>query len=266
MSAIQGLNAALKSVMCGSLEITPVPIGYAVSTGFVMPDGDLLSFYLVDQGNGTFTLEDDGMTLPAAIASGLDLKSPVREGLLRGMLTDEGVRYDEDLTIRSEPVAEGEIGSAALHFISAMIRTRDLALLSRENVAASFADDVRRELCAKLPPGLAITDDGRPADLSGPDIVIRDTQTGIKVARIFAAGGDLRLMDALVDYQASDESDSPIIAVVDRRKGRVTDRRLNTATNRGLPMAVLDGASDEWTGRVLGLIGKSSADINARTH
>nr|WP_255613782.1 DUF1828 domain-containing protein [Pseudogemmobacter faecipullorum] len=231
-----------------------------------MPDGDLLSFYLIDNEDGTFSLEDDGMTLPTAIASGLDLKSPVREGLLRGMLTDEGVRYDDDLTIRSEPVLESEIGAAALHFISALIRTRDLTLLSRENVAATFADDVRRELSTKLPPGLTISDDGKPTDSSGPDIVIRQAQTGITVARVFAAGGDLRLMDALVDYQAMGDGDSPIIAVVDRRKGRVTDRRLNTATNRGLPMAVLDGASDEWAGRVLGLIGKSDTAITARAH
>jgi len=249
VSAVDSINAALRGAFCASLDITPVPVGYAVSTGFMMPDGDPLSFYLIPDGEGSFHLEDDGLTLPNAVAAGLDLKSPVREGLLRGILADEGLHYDGDLAIRSGAVAPDAVGAAALRFVSALIRTRDLALLSRENVAASFADDVRRDLSARLPAGLTI-EEGRAADASAPDIVLRRRDSGLKAARIFAAGGDLRLMDALVEFQGQSPGDSPVIAVVDRRRGRVSERRFNTANNKGLPIAVVDGADPAWIDRV----------------
>lgn len=251
MNAISGIEVALKSALCASLDVSPVPIGYSISTGFYMPDGDLLSFYLVADETGTYHLEDDGTTLPNAIAAGLDLKSPVREGLLRGMLSEEGARYDDDLAIRSDDIDEERLGAAALRFISALIRTRDLALIGRENVAASFADDIRRDLERRLPAGLMIDSDRRPTDANSPDLTLRDIDTGLKAARIYAAGADLRLMDALVDFQARGPGDSPVIAVVDRRRSRVSEKRFNTATNRGLPMAVVDGGGTEWIGRVL---------------
>lgn len=257
MSAIDIMHSGLKRAFCGALDIVAVPVGYFVSTGFAMPDGDLLSFYLVRNDDGSYRLEDDGMTLPSAIASGLDLKSPAREGLLRGILADEGLHYDADLTIRSDDVDESRVGEASLRFVSALIRTRDLTLLSRENVAASFADDVRRVIATKLPAELSISDEEGMADLTGPDIVVRRNDTGLKVARIYAASADLRLMDAVVDHQTNPVDSSPVIAVVDRRKGRVTEKRFNIATNRGLPMAVLDGGDSEWTGRVLDIMSQS---------
>lgn len=99
MNVIDSIDAALRRTFCAALDVAPVPVGYAVSTGFTLPDGDPLSFYVILESEGRFYLEDDGLTLPNAIASGLDLRSPVREGLLRGILADEGLRYDEDWAI-----------------------------------------------------------------------------------------------------------------------------------------------------------------------
>lgn len=252
MSAVDTITAALRHSFCAAMDVSPVPIGYAISTGFLLPDGDHLSFYLIPDGTGRFRLEDDGTILPNAVASGLDLKSPVRESLLRGLLADEGAHYDADLAIRTDFVSEQEVGPAAVRFISALIRTRDLALLSRENVAASFADDVREQLVPRLPSGIVIDDTGLP-DQRGPDLVLKNVRTGLNAARVYAAGGDLRLMDALVEYQSSGPGDSPVIAVVDRRKSRVSEGRFNTATNRGMPMAVVDGLGSDWVQRVLSL-------------
>lgn len=255
MTEISAIGAALRAAFCAPLDVAPVPAGYAITTGFRLPDGDPLSFYLIADVSGRFHLEDDGMTLPNAIAAGLDLKSPVREGLLRGILSDEGLRYLDDLSIRSDSVEASDLGPAALRFVSAMIRMRDLALLSRENVAASFADDVRRELTEHLPRNLTLDDASQARGASTPDIIIRNRATGTRAARVYAAGGDLRLMDALVDYQSSDPHDSPVVAVVDRRRSRVSESRFNTAMNKGLPMAIVDGNADEWVDRVLALAG-----------
>lgn len=252
MTALEGLSAALRERFCAHMDVAAVPVGYAVNTGFLLPDGDPLSFYLIPEEDGRYHLEDDGTFLPTAVASGLDLKSPVRDSLLRGILAEEGVRYDDDLAIRSEPVGEKDLGMAATHFVAALIRLRDLTLISRENVAATFADDVRRDLMAELPEELVVDEDSSQ-DPFAADIVIKSVSTGLKAARIFAAGADLRMMDALAQHQASGAGDSPVIAVVDRRKGRVSEKRFNNATNLGLPMAVIDGPEKDWVQRVIRL-------------
>lgn len=261
MTSAVDIKASLKRAICAPLDVSSVPAGYAISTGFHLPDGDLLSFYLIPDDDGLYHLEDDGMTLPNAIAAGLDLKSPIRESLLRGILSDEGLRYDDDLSIRSDSIDISAIGKAATRFVAALIRTQDLALLSRENVAASFADDVRADLAARLPETLAIDESPIRSDAGSPDIILRHRSTGLLAARVFAASGDLRLMDAIVEYQDSRDGDSPVIAVVDRRKNRVSERRFNTATNKGLQMAVVDGPDHGWIERVIAVADRSPHQI-----
>lgn len=246
----EGLAKSLRSELCAPLNVSAVPIGFHIETGFRLPDGDPLDFYIVRADEGHFRFEDDGTTIPDAVARGFDLKSPAREGTLRHMLEQEGAHYDTDLVVRTDPVSERDLGPAGLRFISALIRTRDLFVLSRENVAASFADDVMRKIEANLPSNLVA--EASPANEPGaPDILLRRRPSGHKAARVYAAGGDLRLMDALVEHQACQASDSPVVAVVDRRKSRVTERRFNRATNQGLAMAVVDNDdSDDWVTRV----------------
>lgn len=267
MNVVTNITSALRLSLCAPMEVTAVPVGYHVGTGFPLPDGDLLSFYLIPVGDGRFWLEDDGTTLPNAIASGFDIKSPNRENLLRSLLSDEGASYDSDLAIRSTaPVDAGGVGAAAMHFISALIRTRDLFMVSRENVAASFSEDVRSTLVPRLPDDFEI-DEAASNEPGSPDVVLRNRATGLKVARIYAAGGDLRLMDALVEYQSYANEDSPIIAVVDRRKNRVSERRFNTATNLGLNMAVVGDTGEDWVRRVLQVAAAASAsESTSRPH
>jgi hypothetical protein len=246
------LTDSLRSELCAPLTVSTVPIGYHIETGFRLPDGDPLDFYLVRADEGLYRFEDDGTTIPNAVARGFDLKSASRDGMLRHMLAQEGAHYDTDLVVRTDPVPERDLGPAGLRFISALIRTRDLFVLSRENVAASFADDVMRAISASLPATLVV--EASPANEPGsPDLLLRRRDTGLKAARVYAAGSDLRLMDALVEHQARHAGDSPIVAVVDRRKSRVTERRFNRATNQGLAMAVVDDQGDDWVERVFKL-------------
>lgn len=250
----EALTDSLRSQLCAPLHVSAVPIGFHIETGFLLPDGDPLDFYVVRADEGLFRFEDDGTTIPDAVARGFELRSAAREGMLRHMLAQEGAHYDADLVVRTDPVAERELGTAGLRFISALIRTRDLFVLNRENVAASFADDVMRAIAASLPRALVV--EQSPANEAGmPDLLLRRRFSGNKAARIYAAGSDLRLMDALVEHQACLADDVPIVAVVDRRKSRVTERRFNRATNQGLAMAVVDDQGDDWVQRVYRLAG-----------
>ena len=83
VTPMNNLHSLLRSALCAPLDVVPVPIGYAVSTGFVLPDGDALSFYVVADDEGRSHFEDDGTTLPDAVARGFDMRSPQREALLR---------------------------------------------------------------------------------------------------------------------------------------------------------------------------------------
>ena len=252
MIAAETIASRLKLAICAPLEVSAVPMGYHIATGFPLPDGDVLSFYLIEDTNGIFHMEDDGLTLPDAIGRGFDFASASRESLLRTILGQEGARVDDDFVIRTEPFTGDHLGKASVSFISALIRTRDLFVMSRENVAISFADDVRSAILPLLPANIVVDAD-QSSEGGDADITLRDSKTGLKKARIFAANSDVRLMDALVEHLGAVEDDSPVIAVVDRRRARVSDRRFNSATNRGLPMAVVDGVGSDWMSRVIDL-------------
>lgn len=252
MTMVQNLSNALRSAICAPLEVTAVPIGYHIETAFRLPDGDALSFYMVEDEDGRLHLEDDGTTVPDAIGRGFDMKSPPRESMLRNLLAAEGVRLDPDLVIRTTPFPAQEAGMHSLRLIAALIRTRDLFIMNRENIAASFAADVRQALLPRLPQYLAV-DENASIEAGGADVVLRNVKTGTKAARIYAAGGDLRLMDALDEFRVKGPGDSPVIAVVDRRKAGPSEKRFNRATNAGLPIAVMDGGTGDWIDRVLNL-------------
>lgn len=251
MSEIETISRAIHARFCADLKVTPVPLGYAVSTGFIMPDGDPLTFYLEEADDG-WVLQDDGSTLPDALASGLELASGHRERLLSSILEEEGARYDlNDYLIYTDAVSPDRLGSAAVSFVSALIRMQDLVLLSRENTRASFADDVRSGLAGKLPASFEMPDFPVVGSVGGPDIVIRDVKTHLTRARVFAANSDLRMLEAVVAHKDTGEGDSPVVVVANRAKGGVTEKRFNFATNQGLTLAVYDPDDPSWINRTL---------------
>jgi hypothetical protein len=226
-------------------------LGYAISTGFIMPDGDPLTFYLEETDDG-WVLQDDGSTLPDALASGLEISGGHRERLLSAILEEEGARFDPDYyQIFTDAVPAERLGSAATSFVSALIRMQDLVLLSRENTQASFADDVRAALAASLPNDLEMPEPGVVTPVGGPDLLIRDAKTHIARARIFAANTDMRMLEAVIAHQTSGAGDSPVVAVANRSKGGVTEKRFNFATNKGLALAVYGRNDLAWIERTL---------------
>ena len=216
--------------------------------------------YVVHDDDGLWHIEDDGTVLPDAMAAGLDIESGVRESLLRGILASEGAEYDlETFQIRTPPLSEAEISDAAMRFVSALIRMQDLALLSKENVKASFAEDVARALRERKSDNYEIVMNDKHDTLS-PDILIRKVGYGFNQLRVYAASSDVRILEAMISYKSANVDDSPMVAVVNRRRGGVSEKRTITATNMGLPLAVVHDDSYDWVDRVL-----NAADTSART-
>jgi hypothetical protein len=124
------MKEQLCKAFCDNLQIRQVPAGFAVSTGFLSPDGDRIGFYLRPQDGDLYRLEDDGFTLPALEASGLDFSSGSRGGAMRELLAEYGVSIDEDARgFVIDGVDESRLPSAAMSFVAFSLRVRDFSLM-----------------------------------------------------------------------------------------------------------------------------------------
>jgi hypothetical protein len=64
---------------CDQLKVREVPAGLAVTTAFSYSDCEPLGFYVVGPDPlGRFKIEDDGTTIAAIEAEGVDLETPTR--------------------------------------------------------------------------------------------------------------------------------------------------------------------------------------------
>ncbi|MFC4733930.1 DUF1828 domain-containing protein [Salipiger abyssi] len=220
---------------CGGLSVSTVPAGFAVSTDVAKSFGDPISFYL-SEANGEFTVEDDGDFIATAIASGTFTDTGTRASVLDAMLEEHGSYLDRDsCQIRREPIAGEGPARAALSFLSAMIRARDILLLNRENVASTFADDVRSAIKENFGNDYVIEDE---TEADNPaDVLLKSKRTGLRAALIYAANSNEKLMAALLRHQEREDDEAPVIAVVSGlNKGGVSTRRFEMAQNRGLLM------------------------------
>lgn len=220
---------------CDGLSVSTVPIGLAVSTSFILPDGDPATFYLRETPDG-FVLEDDGEFVATAQALGMTLDAGVRGSLFKGILSEGDASLDHDtLQIRSRAVPESEVCTIAPKFLSALIRTRDLFLLTSERVAATFFEDVHRAIESALGDRFDLEDD-LDADIPA-DIVLKHKATGLRAALIYAVNNNEKLLSALLRFSERDHEDAPIIAMMDNlQSSPVSNKTFMLAQNRGLLM------------------------------
>jgi Domain of unknown function DUF1828 len=132
---------------CEDLKVQPVPAGFAVTTAFSAADGDHVGSYIVKEGDSTFRIEDDGVTLPYLTGSGVDFRSGTRGDALRELLIEYGVGIDEE----SEEffiahLKEDALPAAALKFVAFSLRVRDFMLMTEFRVATTFRDDAAKLL------------------------------------------------------------------------------------------------------------------------
>lgn len=134
---------------CGDLNVREMPSGLAVSTGFKASDGDAIDFYIKrhPMNSGKYRLEDSGMVIPMLEASGFNLQTGTRATAFRTLLSEHKATFDEDaLGLHTDYLEESDLPSAAMRFLTLMIRVRDLELLNPETVESTFREDAEQAL------------------------------------------------------------------------------------------------------------------------
>ncbi|MYL97059.1 DUF1828 domain-containing protein [Novosphingobium sp. FGD1] len=240
------LESALCSAFCGGLEVHPISTGYAVSTAFRDNSGDRISFYIEKSADG-FDLVDGGDFLPDLIARDIHIEAGMRGDLLTAILAEGLAYWDRDtFEIRSDAIAERDLSQRSIGFLSALIRVRDLALITRERVKSAFREDFLREIGKRYGDQLEVEENVAPAnDLAEfpADVVLR-SKTGGRPGAVYLINSSDKLNEALLAWQELEHVDANVamVAVIeDSQFHNISRKRFQRAQNRRLPMPIFRG-------------------------
>jgi hypothetical protein len=226
----------LCKAFCDNLQVRSVPAGLAVSTSFLGPEGDRIGFYIRNQEDGSYRIEDDGFTLPSLEASGLDFTSGSRGNAMRELLSEYGVAIDEDArAFTIDSVAEPDLPALAMRFVAFSLRVRDFALMTEARVFGTFREDVSKLLRQSIADRADLEENSailpELSDFSA-DFVLRAPHR--RPVGVFLGTGDARVLEAIiVRMRALHEAkvDCAIIALLER-SNRITNIVRRNATNR----------------------------------
>ncbi|MBH0112741.1 DUF1828 domain-containing protein [Novosphingobium sp. YJ-S2-02] len=236
----------LCAAFCGGLEVHPVGVGYAVSTAFRDNSGDRLSFYIETGGDG-FDLVDGGDYLPELVARDIHIAGGTRGDLLNAILSEAGAYWDrETYEIRADGVAEADLAVRSIQFLSALIRVRDLSLITKDRVKSAFREDFIREVTARYGEEFEIEESAPPTkDLEEfpADVVLRSINGG-RPGAIYLVNNSDKLNEALLAWQEVHKirADVAMVAVIeDNRMTNINKMKFQRAQNRRLPMPIFRG-------------------------
>ena len=232
---------------CSEITVNPVPVGLAVSTALRDSSGDRFSFYVTQDHDGLH-LEDDGSYLAQLVARDVPIGDGTRGELLDAILKQSRAYWDrETYEIKSETIKGADLAEAAVAFLSALIRVRDLELLTRENVRSTFRDDVIAALTRTFGGEISVEQDSVvDVDLSDfpADLVLRPVRDGIPAA-VYLVNSDNKLNEALLAHAYAELQNIEDVAVValleEREMKQISRRRFQRAQNRALPMPIFRG-------------------------
>lgn len=241
------LKNALCASFCSAFDVRAVPTGYAVSSIFTDRSGDRFGFYVVAEDGG-YRLEDDGEYLSRVVASGIDIERGQRGQLLDAILDSEKAYWDRDsLEIKTDVFGEAEIATRAGAFLSALIRTRDLELLTREFVRSTFREDAMKAIVERF-EAVANIDEDLPVDKDFADFpsdaTIRPKEKGQVGAIYFVSTGEKLDEALLLQFAARDKkrTDFSVVALIEDREMRfISRRKFQRAQNRDLAMPIFRG-------------------------
>lgn len=248
MTSADGLKVLLSRTFSEAIDVRVVPSGLAVRSPFTDGSGDPLTFYVRETGEG-FELEDDGDYLPHLIASGIDIESGQRRQLLESVLSASGAYLDTDtLEIRSQPTTD--LASASIGFLSALMRIRDLELLTKDAVRSTFRDDAIESIELSLWQEYEVRTNA-PVGPQFPEnladvVLIPKTDGGRRVA-VFLVNNSTAFVEAELlhsEIQKEHMGDRYASAALIEDFGKVTvigQRRFLRAHNRGLHTSFFRG-------------------------
>lgn len=185
---------------CEGVEVHAVPAGLAVGTPLVKPDGDRIGFYLINGNDGTWRIEDDGLTVPLLISSGVDVRTGERSSEFEEMLALAGATFDgEEGELHTDWLPSESIPRAALRFASLLLRLCDLAMLHPDKVQRTFKEDalaaIRQTFAGRAELEEDTGVDRRLSDFKA-DAVLR--HPGLPALAVFVATSDNRIYEAIL--------------------------------------------------------------------
>lgn len=249
MIALESLKTTLCDCFCTELSVQPVPCGFAISTAFTDRSGDRIGCYLVAHGNG-YRIEDDGDYLARLAAAGLQIDHGQRGQMLTKILEQSQATWNpETYEIYTPPFSEQEIGARTLRFLTALLRVRDLELLTQEMIRSTFREDATAAIRAEF-GDLAEFEENAPVDLTMNefpcDLVIRPKHTRVgRPGAVYFVSSNAKLNEALLAHMEADKLDHRnfhIFALIETmEKSNITLRVFQRAQNRLLSMPIYRG-------------------------
>jgi hypothetical protein len=253
---------SLCEAFCNELELTQVPTGTAVRTGFLLSDGDAIGFYVTrnpfDQAK--FRIEDSGLAVPMLEASGINLETGTRAIAFKRMLSEYGVFYDDDtMELHSAYVDESEVADQAMRFVALMLRLQDFELLHPTNVESTFREDATEALQRRFGTAGRIKFDVPPAaslaEMFQADALI-ESGNDSPVA-VYLGTSDSRVDEAVMLWMDNQQShrNMRVAVMLEREKPSLSGRTLRRALNRVDATVAFRGDEDGAIARIDRLAG-----------
>lgn len=249
----ESIRKALCHAFCHTATVSAVPMGYAISSVFQDSSGDAITFYLVQEEEG-YRLEDDGSYLSHLIAKDIPIDQGQRGQMLDAILAQSDAYWDkETFEIRSNIISKELISSRIVDFLSALIRVRDLELLTREMVRSTFREDATRAILSKFSTVANIEEDAPVSKALSEfpaDVVIRPCTTDHirRTGAVYFVNTNDKLNEALLhqlELQTQGFNDVAVIALLETAEMRhISPRKFQRAQNRSLPMPIFRGDED----------------------
>jgi Domain of unknown function DUF1828 len=241
------LQRMLCSAFCAGFEVHPVASGYAISSLFTDRSGDPIGFFLGAGDNG-YRLEDDGEYLSRLVASGVDIERGQRGHLLDAILEGGLAHWDRDtFEIRTGSFTETDLPRRVAGFLSALLRARDLELLTHDFVRSTFREDAMQAITERF-ESVANIDEDVPvhrdfADFPS-DAIIKPKKNG-RFGAIYFVSNNEKLGEALLLQQEARlkrRTDFSVVALIEEPEMPLISRRkFQRAQNRDLTMPIFRG-------------------------
>lgn len=246
------MKEALCRAFCDNLNVTEVPLGYAVGTSFRRNNGDAIGFYIVfDRGSKERArIEDDGLTISSLESAGINLSAGPRAEQLSALMRDSHISYDEDESVlHTDFMPIAILPSRALEFVAFLIRAQELSHWTREAVEGTFKHDVVRAVQQHYAgrAKVLLGEDAEKAMPGAPADAIIEPPEGVPLA-LFIGTSEPKALEATLlwsDVRAKLSKPTKVMLVVDSPKPkRINDRTYARALNR-FPVVVFPDLEEE---------------------
>lgn len=241
------MKDALCKAFCESLYVTDVPIGLSVGTGFKKAGGDNIGFFVrrSKRDPALSRIEDDGTTVPLLEGSGVDFSEQTRAVAFAELMREAGADFDSDEgVLHTRYLRQEELPTAALRFVTLLVRMQDFMLVTRARVEETFKSDVIAAVVSRF-EGRAEIQVGAPLSEelweTPPDIVVRP-KTMLPLALFLATSNDRALEATVLDLKINRDRavTARIMLVLAAEKPRAIKTRTRSLA-RELPSTVFPG-------------------------